>query len=212
MNKFPPEALLPGLRQVTGEYNTALGDLARKMLPVYAHALGIADLRELTRHFEDPLQTLIMNYFPRRPKEEYYDWNGIAMHGDTDFFTMVAQDGNPGLQIMLPSGEWAQVPPAPEGVVLVNTGEFLSRMTNHKWRNTVHKVVPPHDRDRYSLALFFSQDKRALLEPLPQFCGPENPPLYAPYSYLSELRAGLTPWNVGAREKRKRLESEKSRL
>ena len=33
------------------------------------------------------------------------------MHADNDFLTILAQDGIPGLQVMLGSGEWVRVPP-----------------------------------------------------------------------------------------------------
>merc|ERR1711869_74761 len=46
--------------------------------------------------------------------------------------------------------------PALEGCLLVNTGEFLTRITNGKWLNTVHKVIqPPEGKHRYSLGCFF---------------------------------------------------------
>ena len=49
-----------------------------------------------------------MNYYPAAPKGEE-DWNGFGMHADLDFLTVVAHDSAPGLQIMLPNGDWVPV-------------------------------------------------------------------------------------------------------
>ncbi len=157
-NQFPSEEDVPGFREATEDYVNAMSSLVQKiMLPVYAKALKI-DLGEFRRIFSDPGEFLVMNYFPPRPIEEE-DWNGLAMHADCVFLTVVAQNGIPGLQIMLKDGEWLDVS-APEGCFLVNTGEFLHRLTNGRWRNTVHKVVPPHgEQHRHSMAYAFHMDK-----------------------------------------------------
>lgn len=209
-NQFPSEEDIPNFQRVTEEYVTAMGDLAHALLPVYAHALEMPT-EDLTKRFLDPRLQVTMNYYEPRPSEEQEDWNGIAMHGDISFFTIVATDEAPGLMIMLQNGDWARVPPPPAGCVLLNTGDFLTRLTNGKWRNTVHKVVPPHDRERFSLAFFFTQDRLNEFAPLPQFCSPENPPRFEPFTYLSCLKGGETPFTVGMRERRERQNNAKAK-
>lgn len=110
---------------------------------------------------------------------------------------------------MLPDGAWVQAPAIP-GCFLVNTGEFLKRLTNGAWLNTVHKVVPPVERDRYSVVFFLAQDKKFQMAPLPQFCSPTNPPRYEPFTYQSFYVSGETPYTVGARElgSRRRAQEE----
>lgn len=202
-NIFPAESDLPGGFEVTEEFFAAMRALSFSILPVYADALGMPE-QDLLARFTDANVNLKFQYYPPRPLEKP-DWNAIPAHCDVSFFTMVAQDGDdptqPGLQIMLPHGDWAGVS-CPADCILVNTGEFLTRLTNGRWRNAVHKVIPPPDRDRYALVLFFAQDKRVEMAPLPKFLsGPATN--FQPFSYHSVMTSGETPFTVGLRELRK---------
>lgn len=204
----PEESDVPGFRETAATYFAEMSQtIGTVLLPVYAKALrmpeeeGASSFREA--FFQEPGQILNLNYYPPRPVEKQ-DWNGINSHADVSFLTVVAQDGLPGLLIMLPDGEWVPVPPVPEHSVLVNTGEFLRRFTNNRWRNPVHKVIPPADAHRHSIAFFFNMDKRVPVAPFPQFCTPEAPALYDPVTFVSFYGSGETPFTVGAREMEKR--------
>lgn len=110
---------------------------------------------------------------------------------------------------MLRSGEWVRAPTLPD-CLLVNTGEFLTRLTNGRWLNTVHKVVqPPLGRERYSMGCFVYPDKASLIGPLPQFCEAGNPAKYASFT-VSEIlvEGGATPYAAGKREERERRGTE----
>lgn len=198
---LPSEADLPGFYKTTEDFFGVMERLSLRILPVYAHALGLPE-EELLERFKDPRHLVTLNRYPPRPKDRD-SWTDIPSHADCTFFTLLAQGEVPGLQIMLPSGEWGKAPVV-EGCFLVNTGEFLKRLTNGRWLNTVHKVVKPFDKDRYSVVFFLTQDKRFPMSVLPRFCSKENPPLFEPFTHLSFFTSGETPYTVGARELERR--------
>ncbi len=74
----------------------------------------------------------------------------------------------------------------------------------------MHKVVPPQDRDRQSMAFALYMDKEAVFAPLPQFCTEENPARFEPFTYRSFYLSGETPYQVAAKEKAERRERDSS--
>ena len=70
----------------------------------------------------------------------------------------------PGLQVQNSAGEWVDVPPHPDGLV-VNLGELLQAMTGNYFVATAHRVIAP--RRRRSAAYFHGPSLDARLDPLP---------------------------------------------
>jgi len=70
----------------------------------------------------------------------------MGAHTDYGIFTTLLADPIAGLQIVGPDGDWIDVVPEPDAVV-INIGDALAMWTNDKWRSTLHRVVPPPDTD-----------------------------------------------------------------
>ncbi|HMJ79278.1 MAG TPA: 2-oxoglutarate and iron-dependent oxygenase domain-containing protein, partial [Iamia sp.] len=112
----------------------------------------------------------IFRYPPVPPSDP--GW-GVAEHTDYGLLTLLAQDDHGGLEVRGPDG-WIGVPPDP-GVLVVNLGDMLDRMTEGRYRSTAHRVVPTSgDRDRLSFPFFFDPSWDAEVRPLP--LGGEVPP------------------------------------
>ncbi|ODH53139.1 hypothetical protein GX48_00675 [Paracoccidioides brasiliensis] len=116
-------------------------------------------------------------------------------HSDYGSITLLFQrDGQPGLEILTPAGEWAPVPVRPAATgpasgsdsifppILINIGDLLSYWTAGLLKSTVHRVVfpqeekelrwqQPHEgegsRDRYSMAYFCHPVDSTELVPVP---------------------------------------------
>lgn len=163
-NPFPDETV-PEFREVLTRYDAAMEKLVTRMLPAYAKALEIP-VAALLENFQDPMYVYRLTHYPETPKREK-TW-GIFPHADITFFTLVAQNDVPGLALKRPppSTDWMPVPAMPEGSFLVNTGEFLHRLSNGRFLNTVHRVENKSGQERYAVVCFFTQDKEAWLDPI----------------------------------------------
>lgn len=84
----PGEGDVPGFFHGVADYNEVMTELASAILPVYAHALRMST-EELLQRFQDPRRLITLNHYPPRPRE-IPDWNGLGMHADCVFFTLLA--------------------------------------------------------------------------------------------------------------------------
>jgi isopenicillin N synthase-like dioxygenase len=104
-----------------------------------------------------------------------------------DFFREPVRDGNSVLRLLhyppTPprEGQWLDVNP-PQGALVVNVGDMLQRLTNHRLRSTTHRVVnPAPDRahlPRYSIPFFLHFAPDYLINTLASCVTPDNPNRY----------------------------------
>lgn len=187
---------LEGFRETVEAYCHALEALAKRMLPVYAVALGLRP-----HHFDDafvaPLYRLRLSQYLPTPPGEY----GINPHVDTSFFTILRSTGS-GLVVQSAAsrGGWVRAPMCQQGdAFLVNFGELLSQITNDTWPATRHYVLHARLREatayaddqdneqsqpRMALPFFFNATPTHRMAVLPTCCDAEHPPKYPPLSYL----------------------------
>ncbi len=66
----------------------------------------------------------------------------MGAHTDYGIVTVLYAEPVAGLQIVAPDGEWIDVIPADDALV-INLGDLTAQWTNDQWRSTVHRVVPP---------------------------------------------------------------------
>jgi hypothetical protein len=55
--------------------------------------------------------------------------------------------------VRTPDGTWADVPYVP-GSFAVNSGDMMKRWTNHRFKSTPHRALPPVDQPRYAIPYF----------------------------------------------------------
>lgn len=106
---------------------------------------------------------------------------GLGSHTDLQCFTLLWQDYVGGLQVLTKDGEWVKAPPIP-GTLVVNIGDFLMRLTNDRFKSTVHRVYNRTTADRYSMPFFFGFNYNETCSVLPQCIGLDNPAKYEPIS------------------------------
>ncbi|MAM39201.1 MAG: flavonol synthase [Erythrobacter sp.] len=101
-----------------------------------------------------------------------------AAHGDINTITLLLGAEEAGLELLTSDGEWLAVDP-PAGALVVNIGDMLDRLTNHKLRSTTHRVVNPRGeaayRARYSMPFFLHFRPDYVIETLPSCIDAENP-------------------------------------
>jgi len=92
----------------------------------------------------------------------------------------------PGLQVRMPDGAWVDVPNLP-GSFAVNSGDMMQRWTNHRFKSTPHRALPPVGRPRYAIPYFFGPHLDTEIACLPTCVGPDNPARYPPITYAAYL-------------------------
>ncbi|MDW3221902.1 MAG: 2-oxoglutarate and iron-dependent oxygenase domain-containing protein [Paracoccaceae bacterium] len=144
-----------------------LPEFQRDIERYYDHARGVAMvvLRGIARaidapddyfdpSFETPMALLRGNYYPARPSWATERDFGIATHTDYGCLTLLATDGNAGLEVRKRSGGWIPVS-APPGEFVINFGEMMEIWTDGLVKATPHRVIGT-DRERISIPLFFN--------------------------------------------------------
>jgi len=180
-NLWPKEDELPGFRESVERYGELSESLAKRLLPIYAVALGLKE-DYFQKAFEAPFFRLRMSHY--QPSNGEKTGFGIHPHVDTSFFTLLLTDGVPGLSIFsYQRNEWIQVPTPGPNALIVNSGELLRQWSNDRFLSTRHFVTNTTDRDRYSVPFFFTPNSDYRMQCLPTCCGPDRPPKYPPFSY-----------------------------
>jgi isopenicillin N synthase-like dioxygenase len=152
-------ANLPGFKADVLEYWRACLALARRLVRVFALALDLPEdyFDAKTSH---PDAAVALNYYPTIPvsalAEGAEEAVSIGSHTDLQFFTMLWQDQNGGLQVLTREGQWLNARPV-EGTFVVNIGDYLQRITNDRFISTVHRAKNFKTTERFSMPFFFGE-------------------------------------------------------
>jgi isopenicillin N synthase-like dioxygenase len=89
---------------------------------------------------------LRLNYYPPMTEEQALSGAGRLLgHEDVDLFTILPATRTDGLQVWNHnSRKWVRMR-APAGSVIINTGDYMQRLSNDRLRSTTHRVGKPTD-------------------------------------------------------------------
>jgi len=125
------------------------------------------------------------NYYPPMSREQDASGAGRLLgHEDVDLFTILPASKVDGLQVWNHrSGKWVRMR-APYGSIIINTGDYMQRITNDLLPSTTHRVGKPTDgshrsaaRVSFPMAVYVWEDET--LEVLPGLGEPKYEPLKA---------------------------------
>jgi len=128
---------------------------------------------------------LRLNYYPPlSPEQERSGAGRLLGHEDVDLFTLLPAPRTEGLQVWNHrSGKWVRMN-APPGSIIINTGDYMQRITNDRLPSTTHRVGKPADgshlgqpRVSFPMAVYLWEDE--LLEVLPGLGEPKYEPVKA---------------------------------
>ncbi len=128
---------------------------------------------------------LRLNYYPRLSESQESSGAGRLLgHEDVDLFTLLPAPRTEGLQVWNHrSGKWVRMN-APAGSIIINTGDYMQRITNDRLPSTTHRVGKPGDgshlaqpRVSFPMAVYVWEDE--LLEVLPGLGEPKYEPVKA---------------------------------
>ena len=125
-----------------------------------------------------------LNYYPAMTDVADDVTGRMLGHEDVDLFTILPAAETEGLQLLhRRTMKWVRVT-APPGSIVLNTGDYMQRITNNRLPSTTHRVSAPRDpaararpRTSFPMAVYVWEDE--LLEVLPQQGDPIYPPVRA---------------------------------
>jgi isopenicillin N synthase-like dioxygenase len=128
---------------------------------------------------------LRLNYYPPMSRED--DESGAARllgHEDVDLFTFLPAPSTEGLQVLNRRNmKWIRLSP-PRGTIILNTGDYMQRISNDIFPSTTHRVSKPRDpgqrnqpRVSFPMAVYVWEDE--MLEVVPGIPNPKYPPIKA---------------------------------
>jgi isopenicillin N synthase-like dioxygenase len=183
-------------RKALTDYFNAMEDLGAKVLQLFAAALDLPhDYFDGFHTF--PRSALTCNHYPYTDEPLLPDQKGAGEHSDYGTVTILRPDPNvAGLEIKLPSGEWAAAPLVDDKFI-VNIGDLMARWTNDRWVSTMHRVVKPNAAEgragrRHSMAFFMNTNYDAEIECIPTCLAPEGKARYDKVRAGDYLKARFT--------------------
>jgi isopenicillin N synthase-like dioxygenase len=168
--------------QLFGAFDAA----GARLLAAIARHLGLA-----SDFFVDPVRDgnsiLRLLHYPPAP----FDGPNVraGAHEDINVITLLLGAEEAGLELLDNDGRWLPVTPR-EGELVVNVGDMLQRLTNHRLKSTSHRVVNPaperRGHSRYSMPFFLHFRPDYLIEPLAGASDRPPPPPITANDYLLE--------------------------
>jgi len=128
---------------------------------------------------------LRLNHYPAMTKEQDRSGAGRLLgHEDVDLFTILPATSTDGLQVWNHrSNKWVRMH-APRGSIIINTGDYMQRISNDRLPSTTHRVGKPSDGSHLTRArvsfptnVYLWEDE--VLEVLPGLGEPRYEPIKA---------------------------------
>ncbi len=126
-----------------------------------------------------------LNYYPPLSADDERGGAGRLLgHEDVDLFTFLPAPRIEGLQVLNRANmKWVRLD-APRGTIVLNTGDYMQRISNDLFPSTTHRVSPPRDpalrraaRVSFPMAVYVWEDE--ILEVLPGLGPPKYEPIKA---------------------------------
>ncbi len=178
-NVFPAE--IPPFKAQTLETYYTLENAGKTLLRAIAIYLGLDEdyFEEKVKHGNSILRAI--HYFPLDPNTVQEGAVRAAAHGDINLITLLMGASAEGLEVLRRDGAWIPITALPDQVI-VNVGDMLDRLTNHKLKSTIHRVVnPPKEKmgsSRFSIPFFMHPRSEMNLRSLDNCITAEHPKIY----------------------------------
>jgi isopenicillin N synthase-like dioxygenase len=178
-NVFPTE--VPEFETYTLETFRTFEQTGKTLLRAIALYLELPEeyFEDKVRHGNSILRAL--HYFPLDPATTPDGAVRAAAHGDINLITLLMGASAEGLEVLRRDGTWIGITALPDQIV-VNVGDMLDRLTNHKLKSTIHQVVnPPREKlgtSRFSIPFFMHPRSEMDLTCLDSCVDAEHPKLY----------------------------------
>ncbi|KAL3507235.1 hypothetical protein ACH5RR_032617 [Cinchona calisaya] len=196
IRKFEKWPQVPdNFRKIFLEFTEKLKIVNEVIVKAMAKSLKLEENCFLDQFGKNPIALTRLNFYPPCPWPDRI--LAAKPHGDASGTTYLLQDKEvEGLQV-LKDEQWYRVPLTPDAMVF-NVGDQLEIMTNGIFKSPVHRVATNKERERMTLALFFSPELTSEIKPAIGLIDDKNPRLYNNIidygrNYFEQLQNGNKP-------------------
>jgi isopenicillin N synthase-like dioxygenase len=179
-NIFPTE--YPEFKKLTLETYYTFEEAGKSLLRAIAIYLGLDEtyFEAKVKHGNSLLRAI--HYFPILNPEALPEGAvRAAAHGDINLITLLMGASAEGLEVLRRDGQWIAITALPDQII-VNVGDMLDRLTNHKLKSTIHRVVnPPKEKmgtSRFSIPFFMHPRSEMSLKCLESCVSVDSPKMY----------------------------------
>jgi isopenicillin N synthase-like dioxygenase len=131
-----------GFRTACTAYYRALAGISSTIVNAMALSLDL-DRPALPYWTTRQFSSLVLNHYPAGlpPERQGAQQDRLVPHTDHGGITLLALDGRPGLEVMIPGRGWCPV--SVGGQLLLLAGEMLQKWSGGRLPATVHRVTEP---------------------------------------------------------------------
>ncbi len=177
---WPIPGFEPFFRQIVLNHEKLILPLMQSMLTYLGTDAAIYDEKLTKTNFGFRL-----NYYPPLTQHQLDSGGGRMLgHEDIDLFTILPAQSVSGLQVLnRKNNKWIRLEPK-FGDIILNTGDYMQRISNDIFPSTTHRVSPPLEpnlmgkpRISFPMAIYVWEDE--ILEVLPGIGDPKYEPIRA---------------------------------
>ncbi len=179
-NVFPEE--YPDFKILANKTYKTFEETGKILLRAIALYLGLPEdyFEDKVKHGNSILRAI--HYFPITNPEALPEGAvRAAAHGDINLITLLMGASAEGLEVLRRDGKWIAITALPDQII-INVGDMLDRLSNHKLKSTIHRVVnPPKEKmgtSRFSIPFFMHPRSEMDLTCLESCIDSEHPKLY----------------------------------
>jgi isopenicillin N synthase-like dioxygenase len=150
-NIFPEE--VPDFEKYTLETYQIFENTGKTLLKAIALYLELDENYFEEKVYQGDSILRALHYFPiENPDALPEGAVRAAAHGDINLITLLMGASAEGLEVLRVDGKWIPVTALPDQII-INVGDMLDRLTNHKLKSTIHRVVNP-SREKMKFSRF----------------------------------------------------------
>lgn len=191
-NTFWPHDGNPHFCKLVKSYTDTLAEFDAMVKMMTFESLGLTDYFD--KFMDENIYLLrLVKYSKEAPEGEDESNPRVGHHTDTGFLTTLKQD-RPGLQILMPNGEWVQPNVSPLSYVVLVADSFMA-WTNGRLKSAFHRVKID-DTDRHSVMLFSSPKPGYIIEAPKELVDEKHPILYKPFDIIDYYDKAYETYSV----------------
>ncbi|EEY58233.1 2OG-Fe(II) oxygenase superfamily protein [Phytophthora infestans T30-4] len=156
---------LPQFRQEMVVYFNQMEYISRRLLKVFAVALGEEPAFFDQFFHGDNSSFLRLNHYPVAPDPE--KTMGVYHHTDAGALTVLLQDDDvASLQVFHRESQTWTLVPSRKGTYTINIGDMVQVWSNDKFVAPLHRVLASGGADRFSAPFFYNPSYKAQVKPI----------------------------------------------